>query len=31
MLDRLKRTGKLGAVEAEGDGPQSQQRLFTEN
>jgi hypothetical protein len=31
MLDRLKRTGKLGTVELEGDGSQSQQRLFTEN
>ncbi len=31
MLDRLKRTGKLGTVELEGDSSQSQQRLFTEN
>jgi len=31
MLERLKQTGKLGALELEGDGPQSQQRLFTEN
>jgi hypothetical protein len=31
MLDRLKRTGKLGAVKAEGDGSQSQRGLFTEN
>jgi DNA invertase Pin-like site-specific DNA recombinase len=31
MLDRLKRTGKLGTVHAAGDSSQSQQRLFTEN
>jgi DNA invertase Pin-like site-specific DNA recombinase len=31
MLERLKQTGKLGTLELEGDGSQSQQRLFTEN
>ena len=31
ILERLKRTGTLGALELEGDSSQSQQRLFTEN
>jgi hypothetical protein len=31
MLDRLKHTGKLGAVRVEGGGSQGQKGLFTEN